>query len=272
MRAGVLYGVGGALLIATAITYIVTEPEAETTVIHPHSPHAARWSRRRPVARSSAGDGASDARRSCFAWPSRRCTPEIVSGSYLCGPERLSRGAGLQRHRDKPPASSHTCVLASLARPFACAPTDQRRARNSRGRGVPDPEPRLRVAAVLNNGCMLGDDSADWVKFVAPSVCTAVDGASAADRFRSRSKRSGSSCGTSTATCSSATDGACARARIPAACVAASTSTLVPGHEVRRQGPPDRSRAIATALARYNRYTLSVQLGHAGLTLVAWPI
>lgn len=35
--AGVLYGVGGALLLATAITYIVTEPKAETIVIHPRA-------------------------------------------------------------------------------------------------------------------------------------------------------------------------------------------------------------------------------------------
>jgi hypothetical protein len=37
VTAGVFYGIGGALLIATAITYIVTEPEAETMVIHPHT-------------------------------------------------------------------------------------------------------------------------------------------------------------------------------------------------------------------------------------------
>jgi hypothetical protein len=37
VTAGVFYGIGGALLLATAITYIVTEPEAETMVIHPHT-------------------------------------------------------------------------------------------------------------------------------------------------------------------------------------------------------------------------------------------
>jgi hypothetical protein len=35
--AGVAYGIGGALLIATAITYMVTEPPLETIVIHPHT-------------------------------------------------------------------------------------------------------------------------------------------------------------------------------------------------------------------------------------------
>lgn len=34
--AGVMYGIGGGLLLATAIAFIVTEPEAETLVIQPH--------------------------------------------------------------------------------------------------------------------------------------------------------------------------------------------------------------------------------------------
>jgi hypothetical protein len=34
--AGVLYGIGGALALATAVTYIVTEPKLETRVIRPH--------------------------------------------------------------------------------------------------------------------------------------------------------------------------------------------------------------------------------------------
>lgn len=35
--AGVFYGIGGALLLATAITYIVTEPETEKILIRPHA-------------------------------------------------------------------------------------------------------------------------------------------------------------------------------------------------------------------------------------------
>jgi hypothetical protein len=37
VTAGVLYGVGGGLLLATAIAYIVTEPKAENIIIHPHT-------------------------------------------------------------------------------------------------------------------------------------------------------------------------------------------------------------------------------------------
>jgi len=36
VTAGVLYGIGGAVLLGTAIAYMVTEPKMETIVIHPH--------------------------------------------------------------------------------------------------------------------------------------------------------------------------------------------------------------------------------------------
>jgi len=37
LTAGVLYGIGGAILLGTAIAYIATEPKMETIVIHPHT-------------------------------------------------------------------------------------------------------------------------------------------------------------------------------------------------------------------------------------------
>ena len=36
VKAGVFYGIGGALVIGAIIGLIVTEPKSETTVIHPH--------------------------------------------------------------------------------------------------------------------------------------------------------------------------------------------------------------------------------------------
>jgi hypothetical protein len=36
LMAGVFYGIGGAVLVGTAIAYMVTEPKMETIVIHPH--------------------------------------------------------------------------------------------------------------------------------------------------------------------------------------------------------------------------------------------
>ncbi len=36
VKAGVFYGIGSAVLIGAIVTYIVTAPKTETTVIHPH--------------------------------------------------------------------------------------------------------------------------------------------------------------------------------------------------------------------------------------------
>jgi hypothetical protein len=41
IEAGVFYGLGGAVLVGAIVTYIVTQPKAETTVIHPHYAKAA---------------------------------------------------------------------------------------------------------------------------------------------------------------------------------------------------------------------------------------
>jgi hypothetical protein len=35
-KAAVFYGIGGALVLASVITLMVTQPESETTIIHPH--------------------------------------------------------------------------------------------------------------------------------------------------------------------------------------------------------------------------------------------
>ena len=36
IKAGVFYGLGGAVLIGAAVMYIITTPKPETTTIHPH--------------------------------------------------------------------------------------------------------------------------------------------------------------------------------------------------------------------------------------------
>jgi hypothetical protein len=36
IKAGIFYGVGGALLVGAAVALIVTQPKDETTIIHPH--------------------------------------------------------------------------------------------------------------------------------------------------------------------------------------------------------------------------------------------
>ena len=53
--AGVFYGLGGALVLASAVTYIVTEPKAETMVIQPHGTGHAALPRRTPIVAPTRG-------------------------------------------------------------------------------------------------------------------------------------------------------------------------------------------------------------------------
>ncbi len=106
------------------------------------------------------------------------CTPDIVSGAYVCGPEKSCPEGqacdGAQHVMDSDP-ESELCVLASRARPFSCSST-------------PDYEPddTMDQAHLLENlgcssrleadGCMLDAESADWMTFVAPDTCSGTLG------------------------------------------------------------------------------------------------
>lgn len=101
------------------------------------------------------------------------CTPDIVSGAYVCGPERSCPEGqscdGAQKVEMTDP-ESELCVLSSRARPFSCS-------------SVPDFEPddTMEQAHLLENlgcsstaetdGCMLDAEAADWLTFVAPDTC-----------------------------------------------------------------------------------------------------
>ena len=86
VKAGIFYGVGGAVLIGAVVTLIVTQPKDETTIIHPHSAapdgrtHAGRRGPRRSV---DVMMRACDGRCSSIV----ACSPDIESYAYLCGPE-----------------------------------------------------------------------------------------------------------------------------------------------------------------------------------------
>jgi hypothetical protein len=97
------------------------------------------------------------------------CSPEVASGTYLCGPDALCPVDEACNGPD------NTCVLASRAEPFACTPDLE---------VEPDDTPDqaheivgLQCISVpfSTNNCMLTGDDADWVKFAAPTGCVAVE-------------------------------------------------------------------------------------------------
>lgn len=88
------------------------------------------------------------------------CTPQIVSGAYLCGPDS---SCPEELVCDGP---SNTCVLPSQAQPFEC------------DRSLPSQQDLAEQNCVslpfTTNGCITEGDSAHWVTFVPREVCTAV--------------------------------------------------------------------------------------------------
>lgn len=89
------------------------------------------------------------------------CTPQIVPGAYLCGPDS-SCPEGLVC--DGP---SNLCVLPAQAQPFEC---DQ---------GLPTQQDLAEQDCVSipfeRQGCIVEGDDAHWVTFVPRAVCSAVE-------------------------------------------------------------------------------------------------
>jgi len=97
------------------------------------------------------------------------CSPDIVSGSYLCGPEQSC-----------PPGEAcdgitDSCLLTSRAEPFACEENTQ--TANDDTPDTASQVPQLQCVSVPYslNGCMPMGDSADWFKLSTPSACSAVE-------------------------------------------------------------------------------------------------
>jgi hypothetical protein len=105
------------------------------------------------------------------------CTPEIVSGAYMCGPDASCPGDLRCNGTEDKDANllAETCVLPSIARPFDCKPTIELEPDNTMSEAFAIPNLGCVSAPFVSENCMLTDDAADWVKFVAPAACTAVE-------------------------------------------------------------------------------------------------
>jgi hypothetical protein len=101
-----------------------------------------------------------------FALLFAACAPEVISGTYLCGPNASCPDGQVC-------SGDNVCVRPQLAEPFACEPDVA---------SEPDDEPAQAYELTLAcsgagfalDSCMLEDDSADWIKFTAPTCATAI--------------------------------------------------------------------------------------------------
>jgi len=97
------------------------------------------------------------------------CTPDIVSGAYLCGPNAACPEGQSCNGPD------NTCVLASTAQPFECTPDMNTEPDDTSAQAHEITGLGCVSVPFVNSNCMLQGDSEDWVRFTAPSSCTSVE-------------------------------------------------------------------------------------------------
>jgi len=192
------------------------------------------------------------------------CTPDIASGAYLCGPDSACpEGQTCNGVKDENAGlEADTCVLESLARPFACTPDSNSEPDNTMAEARAIPLTQCVSPMFINNSCMLADDSADWITFVPPSVCTAVavqvrltfPVAYEVLAFELWDVNANMKIGEDTECTQGADTGAVRR------CL---DMTLVPGTQYGVKVTPTGEGGCSGNCA-YNRYTLSVQLATPG--------
>ena len=97
------------------------------------------------------------------------CSPDIVSGAYVCGAEESC-----------PPDEAcdgltDTCVLASRAMPFACDADTEHPGDDTSATARPIPALACVSPPYRETACMPLGDTADWFELSTPASCTAVE-------------------------------------------------------------------------------------------------
>jgi len=95
------------------------------------------------------------------------CTPDIVSDSYLCGPNEACPDDQVCNGPD------NHCVLPSGVQPFACTPKIATEPDNTAQEAHVLPDLGCVSVPFIDENCMLENDAEDWVKLAAPA-CAAV--------------------------------------------------------------------------------------------------
>jgi hypothetical protein len=190
------------------------------------------------------------------------CTPDIVSGSYVCGPERsCPEGQSCNGVRDvEAGLEAETCVLGSLARPFACKPEINSEPDDTPQQAYQIQNTKCVSTPLSGDGCMLEGDTADWLWFQAPAAtdCAAVE-VQIRLTFPVAYEQLGVELWDLDHNMQVATDSDCKSTFDDGATRRCLNSTLVLGTKYGIKVAPNGSGACDGDCA-YNRYTLNVQL------------
>jgi hypothetical protein len=95
------------------------------------------------------------------------CTPDIVAGAYLCGPEQSCPDGQVCNGPD------NLCVLPGAAQPFECGTKiTEVEPNNASTAGQPIPNLACVSPLVQVKGCTPTGDTDDWFVFDVPAACT----------------------------------------------------------------------------------------------------
>lgn len=94
------------------------------------------------------------------------CAPDIVSDSYLCGPNQTCPEDQVCNG-----ANNH-CVLASSAEPFSCKPQVVTEPDDSADKAYAIPQLNCSSVPYAEDNCMLEQDPEDWIKVATPTGCS----------------------------------------------------------------------------------------------------
>ena len=196
--------------------------------------------------------------------PLAACNADVVSGSYLCGPEELCPDGQKCNGTDDKASGlvEDSCVLSSLARPFVCSPAVNVEPDDSMAQAHALALADCVSVPFVTNDCMLASDAADWVSFVPSSVCTAVK-VEARVTFPIAYEDLGLTLWDIDHNMQVGTDKDCPASSDEANVRRCLDVTLVPGTKYGIEVKPTGEGTCNGACA-YNRYSLSVQLSTPG--------
>ena len=189
--------------------------------------------------------------------PLAACTPDILSGSYFCGPEQLCPEGQACNGPD------NRCVLVSQVLPFACTPKVE---------FEPDDTPAQAhvledlgcVSLVFNHQqCMPTGDTADWIEFAPPPICSSGVEVQVRLTFPIAFEQLGFELWDLDRDMKVAADGECELAATTDDVRRCLDFELVPGTRYGVKVHPTGEGACDGA-CNYNRYSLSVQLATPG--------
>lgn len=97
------------------------------------------------------------------------CTPEVLPGTYFCGPEK---SCPEEQACDD---ATHRCVIPALVEPWACEPELASEPDDTYETAFPLVTPDCIALPQVIDSCLPLDDTVDWVRLETPSSCSAIE-------------------------------------------------------------------------------------------------